>query len=180
VDNVPQTFYLPDGGVWTPRSTDKDEWIGNNVTLKWGLSKSSNNISAYLMKRFGPAPMVQLMHKMGVGSYIPEVPSICVGSAEVTVFEMVCAYNTFPSKGMYVSPIFVTKIEDNMGNVLSTSSNYRREAINPRIAWLMANLMQGVVNHGTAYRLRAKYKLTGEIAGKTGTTNNNSDGWFIG
>ena len=180
VDNVPQTFYLPDGSVWTPRSTDKDEWIGNNVTLKWGLSKSSNNISAYLMKRFGPARMVQLMHKMGVGSYIPEVPSICVGSAEVTVFEMVSAYNTFPSKGMYVSPIFVTKIEDNMGNVLSVSSNYRREAINPQIAWLMANLMQGVVDHGTAYRLRAKYKLTGEIAGKTGTTNNNSDGWFIG
>ena len=180
VANIPQTFYLPDGSVWTPRSTDKDEWIGNIVTLKWGLSKSSNNISAYLMKRFGPAPMVQLMHKMGVGSYIPEVPSICVGSAEVNVYEMVSAYNTFPSKGMYVEPLFVTKIEDSMGNVLTECTNGRHEAVNPRIAYLMANLMQGVVNHGTAYRLRAKYKLTGEIAGKTGTTNENSDGWFIG
>ncbi|MBP5397607.1 MAG: transglycosylase domain-containing protein [Bacteroidales bacterium] len=180
VDNVPQTFYLPDGSVWTPRSTDKDEWIGNNVTLKWGLSKSSNNISAYLMKRFGPAPMVQLMHKMGVGSFIPEVPSICVGSAEVNVYEMVSAYNTFPSKGMYIEPLFVLKIEDNMGNVLTRCTSGRREAINPQIAYLMANLMQGVVDHGTAYRLRARYKLGGDIAGKTGTTNDNSDGWFIG
>ena len=180
VANIPQTFYLYDGTVWTPRSTDRDDWIGNIVTLKWGLAKSSNNISAHLMKRFGPAPMVQLMHKMGVGSYIPAVPSICVGSAEVNVYEMVSAYNTFPSKGMYVEPMFVTKIEDNTGNVLTNFSNTRREAVSPKIAYLMANLMQGVVNHGTAIRLRAKYKLKGEIAGKTGTTNEHSDGWFIG
>ena len=179
VVNVPQTFMVGDT-TWTPKSTDKDEWIGQTVTLKWGLTKSSNNISAYLMKQYGPEAMVEMMRKMGVGSYLDAVNPLCVGSADISVYEMVSAYNTFPSKGVYVSPIFVTRIEDSMGNVLGEFNNKKKEAISDYTAFLMANLMQGVVNSGTGVRLRAKYGLKGEIAGKTGTTNDQSDGWFIG
>ena len=179
VVNVPQTFIVGDT-TWTPKSTDKDEWIGQTVTLKWGLTKSSNNISAYLMKQYGPHAMADMMRKMGVGSYLDETYSLCVGSADLNVYEMVAAYNTFPSKGVYVSPIFVTRIEDSMGNVLGEFNNPKREAVSEYTAFLMANLMQGVVNSGTGVRLRAKYGLKGEIAGKTGTTNDQSDGWFIG
>ena len=179
VVNVPQTFLVNDT-TWTPKSTDKDEWIGQTVTLKWGLTKSSNNISAYLMKQYGPHAMTDMMRKMGVGSYIDETYSLCVGSADISVYEMVAAYNTFPSKGVYVTPIFVTRIEDNMGNVIGEFNNTKREAIGEHTAYLMANLMQGVVNSGTGVRLRAKYGLKGEVAGKTGTTNDQSDGWFIG
>ena len=179
VVNVPQTFLVGDT-TWTPKSTDKDEWIGQTVTLKWGLTKSSNNISAYLMKQYGPEAMVEMMRKMGIGCYLGPVNPLCVGSADISVYEMVAAYNTFPSKGVYASPIFVTRIEDNLGNVLGEFTNRKKEAISDYTAYLMANLMQGVVNSGTGVRLRAKYGLKGEIAGKTGTTNDQSDGWFIG
>lgn len=179
VVNVPQTFIVGDQ-TWTPQSTDRDEWIGQTVTLKWGLTKSSNNISAYLMKQFGPHAMAEMMRKMGIGSYIEEVPSLCVGPADLTLYEMVSAYNTFPSQGVYVYPLFVTRIEDNMGNVLADFNIRKREAISEHTAYLMANLMQGVVQNGTAVRLKWKYGLKGEIAGKTGTTNDQSDGWFIG
>ena len=176
---IPQTFIIGDQ-TWTPRSTDKNEWIGKTVTLKWGLTHSSNNISAYLMKKFGPEAMVQMMRKMGVGSHFDVVPSLCVGSADVSVYEMVAAYNTFPSKGVYVEPVFVSKIEDNQGNILSEFNTRQHEAIGEETAYLMANLMQGVVNSGTGSRLRSVYALRGQIGGKTGTTNDNSDGWFIG
>ena len=179
VVNVPQTFLVQDT-TWTPKSTDKDEWIGQTVTLKWGLTKSSNNISAYLMKQYGPHAMAQMMRKMGIGCHIDETYSLCVGSADIAVYDMVAAYNTFPSRGVYVSPVFVTRIEDNDGNVLGEFTNQKREAVSDYTAYLMANLMQGVVNSGTGVRLRAKYGLKGEIAGKTGTTNDQSDGWFIG
>ena len=179
VVNVPQTFVVQDT-TWTPKSTDNDEWIGQTVTLKWGLTKSSNNISAYLMKQYGPEAMVEMMRKMGVGCFLDPVNSLCVGAADISVFDMVAAYNTFPSKGVYVEPIFVTRIEDSMGNALGEFNNSKKEAISEYTAFLMANLMQGVVNSGTGIRLRAKYGLKGEIAGKTGTTNDQSDGWFIG
>ena len=180
VANVPQTFIIAADKIWTPKSTDKDEYIGDMVTLKWGLAKSSNNISAYLMKQYGPEAMVEMMRKMGVGSYLDAVPPLCVGSANISLYEMVAAYNTFPSKGVYIRPMFVTRIEDNEGNVLAQFSTKKREAISDKTAYLMANLMQGVVNSGTGNALRSRFKLEGEIAGKTGTTNNNADGWFIG
>lgn len=176
---VPQTFIVGDN-TWTPRSTDKDEWIGRTVTLKWGLTHSSNNISAYLMKQFGPEAMVDMMRQMGISSHIDAVPAICVGSPDLSISEMVAAYNTFPSQGVYTAPLFVTRIEDNQGNLLSEFTHHSKEAISRETAYLMINLMQGVVNNGTAARLRSKYQLKGQIAGKTGTTNDNSDGWFIG
>ena len=179
VQNVPQTFIVGDD-VWTPKSTDKPEWIGKTVTLKWGLTKSSNNITAYLMKQFGPEAMVEMCRKMGITSRLDPVPALCLGPCDLTLYEMVGAYNTFPSRGVHVTPLFVTRIEDKYGNVLGTFNNIKQEAISEKTAYLMANLMQGVVNEGTAIRLKYKYGMTGEIAGKTGTANDQSDGWFIG
>ena len=181
VFNVPQTFIDEyTGDTWTPRSTDKDEWIGKEVTLKWGLTKSSNNISAYLMKQYGPHAMANLMREAGFKNHIDEVPALCVGSADFTVMEMVAGYCIFPSGGIYAEPLMVTRIEDNMGNVITNFSNRKRVAIDQQTAYLMVNLMQGVVNEGTAARLRGKYALKGPISGKTGTTNDHADGWFIG
>ena len=179
VVNVPQTFIVGDK-EWTPRSTDKDIWIGKTVTLKWGLTHSSNNISAYLMKQLGPEAMAHMMRTMGIQSHIDAVPSLCVGPADLSLYEMVASYNTFPSRGVYIAPQFVTRIEDNQGNVLAEFTNRKKEAISEQTAYLMENLMQGVINNGTGARLRAVYQLKGEIAGKTGTTNDNADGWFIG
>lgn len=180
VVNMSQTFVLPDGSTWTPRSTDKKEWIGQTVTLKWGLAHSSNNISAFLMKELGPSALVKMMRQMGVQSPLDAVYSLCVGSAEVPVFDMVASYNTFPSGGTYVTPIYVSRIVDNDGRVISEMNNQKRDAISEQTAYLMVNLMQGVINQGTGARLRSVYDLRGDIAGKTGTTNDNSDGWFIG
>lgn len=179
VVNVPYSFEVGDT-TWTPKSTDKDIWIGKTVTLKWGLTHSSNNISAYLMKQFGPSAMVEMCHKLGIKSHLDEVPSLCVGPCDISPFEMVSAFNSFPSRGVQIDPIFVTRIEDNRGNVLSNFAASKREAISEESAYLMVNLMQGVVNEGTAGRLRSVYKLAGQLAGKTGTTNDQSDGWFIG
>lgn len=176
---VPQTFIVGNN-TWTPRSTDKDIWIGETVTLKWGLTNSSNNISAYLMKQFGPHAMADMMRKMGITGYIEEVPSLCTGPSDLTVYEMVSAYNTFPSKGIYTTPLFVTRIEDSQGNLISEFTNRKREAISEKTAYIMAAMMQNVVNAGTAVRLRYKYGIKAQIAGKTGTTNNSADGWFIG
>lgn len=179
VVNVPYSFEVGDT-TWTPKSTDKDIWIGKTVTLKWGLTHSSNNISAYLMKQFGPSAMVEMCHKLGIKSHLDEVPSLCVGPCDISPFEMVSAFNSFPSRGVQIDPIFVTRIEDNRGNVLSNFAASKSEAISEESAYLMVNLMQGVVNEGTAGRLRSVYQLTGQLAGKTGTTNDQSDGWFIG
>lgn len=179
VVNVPQTFIVGDS-TWTPESTDKPEWIGKTVTLKWGLTKSSNNISAYLMKQFGPYAMADMAHRLGITSYLDPVVSLCLGPADLTLFEMVGAYNTFPSRGVNVDPTFVLRIEDKAGNVLGSFTGRKREAISEQTAFLMVNLMQGVVNEGTAARLRYKYVPEGPIAGKTGTTNDQADGWFIG
>ncbi|MDD3273463.1 MAG: transglycosylase domain-containing protein [Bacteroidales bacterium] len=179
VVNVPQTFIVGDT-TWTPESTDKPEWIGKHVTLKWGLTRSSNNISAYLMKQFGPFAMVDMAHRLGIKTHLDPVVSLCLGPADITLYEMVGAYNTFPSRGVHVEPTFVLRIEDKAGNVLGNFTGRKREAISESTAYLMVNLMQGVVNEGTAGRLRYKYIPNGPIAGKTGTTNDQSDGWFIG
>ncbi len=180
VVNLPQTFVLYDGSTWTPRTTDREEWIGQTVTLRWGLSRSSNNISAYLMKEFGPAALASMMHQMGISTHLEEVYSLCVGPAEVRVFDMVAAFNVFPSQGTYVTPQYVTRITDSEGIELGRYTTRKREAISEQTAYLMVDLMKAVINEGTGSRLRSVYGLRGEIAGKTGTTNDNSDGWFIG
>lgn len=180
VVNQSQTFVLFDGSTWTPRSTDREEWLGKTVTLRWGLAHSSNNISAFLMKELGPEAMARMMRQMGIRSHIDEVYSLCVGPVDVSVFDMVAAYNTFPSHGTYITPQYVTRITDADGVEIGSFTTKKREAISEQTAYLMVNLMSGVINEGTGSRLRSVYGLSGEIAGKTGTTNDNSDGWFIG
>lgn len=180
VVNVPQSFVVSGGDVWTPKSTDKEAWIGKTVTLKWGLQMSSNNISAYLMKQFDPQAVVTMAHNMGIKCYLDPVNSLCVGSADIPVYQMVSAFNTFPGKGVYADPLYVLRIEDKNGNVITRFNSRRHEAISEKTAYLMTSMLQNVVDRGTAARIRSVYTREGQIAGKTGTTNDQSDGWFIG
>ncbi|MBA3901067.1 MAG: penicillin-binding protein, partial [Bacteroidetes bacterium] len=178
VPNVPVSFELPEGGVWTPKNSDGK--YGGMLSLKEGLSTSTNTITAYIMKQFGPEAVVNLVKKMGITSHLDAVPSLCLGTADISVFEMVGANSTFANKGVWTEPIFITRIEDKNGNVLKDFIPRQTEAMSEESAYLTLKLMQGVVESGTGTRLRWRFKLTPPIAGKTGTTQNNSDGWFIG
>jgi penicillin-binding protein 1A len=182
VPNVPQTFYdIEHDSTWTPRSGGS-AYLGKQVTLKWGLSNSINNISAWLVKRFPPQVIVDdVIKKLGVKSPIAAVPSIIFGTSEVTLYEMVGAYSTYVNKGVYIEPIFVTRIEDKNGNLLSTFQPRQSEAISEKTAYLMVDLLKGVVNAGTATRrIRQVYEIEAQMGGKTGTTQNHSDGWYVG
>lgn len=179
VPNVPQSFVVGDT-TWTPKNSGKTQYDGKMVTLKWGLANSVNNISAWIMKQFTPQAAVDMIHQLGIQSEVDPVPSIVLGTFDFSLYEMVAAYGTFANKGVHVEPIFVNRIEDRNGNVLSTFSTVKTEAISDQTAYLMINLLEGVINKGTGRRIRFRYNLPGNIAGKTGTTQNNSDGWFMG
>ena len=184
VPYVSQQFQMPDGTIWEPRDSDVDEEKdGELVTLKWGLANSKNRISAWVMKQFNPPAVVEIMKRLGVYSPIDPVPSMFLGTSDITLYEMVGAFTTYANLGVYTKPYFVTRIEDKHGNVIATFLPDQQEAIDERTAYLMLNLMQSVVNEGTGIRLRyrqdyGQFKMP--IAGKTGTTQNHSDGWFIG
>ncbi len=177
---------MPDGTIWEPKDSEEDDAMdGQMVTLKWGLANSKNKISAWVMKQFSPQAVVEVMKRLGVYSYIDPVPSMFLGTSDVTLYEMVGAFNTYANLGVYVKPYFVTRIEDKHGNVIATFQPQKHEAIDPQTAYLMLNLLEGVINEGTGIRLRnrpayGQFKNTMQIAGKTGTTQNHSDGWFIG
>ncbi len=179
VPNISYSIQLPDGKFWEPKDAGKNKF-GEEVTLRWALAHSNNRISAYLMKRFGPEATIQMARRMGVTSDIPAVPSICLGVCDISLYEMVGAMSTFANKGVYVKPIFITKIEDKNGNVIETFKAEQHEAMDEVTAYKMIELMKGVVYEGTGVRLRYKYGLRNPIAGKTGTTQNQSDGWFMG
>lgn len=179
VPNLPVRFDLPSGDVWIPKNASKYK-DGQMVTLKEALANSLNYVSAYLMKRYGPSAIVQLVRKLGMTSEIPEVPAISLGACELTLYEMVGAINTFNNKGIYVKPISITKICNSKGNILAQFATEQNEAMSEVSAYKTVRLMQGVVEHGTGVRLIYRYKLDMPMAGKTGTTDNNSDGWFMG
>ena len=179
IPNISYSVELDDGTFWTPRNAGTKH-IGEEVTLKWALANSNNWISAYLISRFSPQSVIQLARKMGVTSEIPAVPSIALGTPDISLYEMVGAMNTFPSQGVYVEPVFVTKIEDKHGNVIERFVPKKTEAMDDVTAYKMIKLMEGVVESGTGVRLRYKYGFKNPIAGKTGTTQNQSDGWFMG
>lgn len=177
--NVQQT-YMVAGKPWTPRNASHKR-AGEMVTLKWGLAQSSNWISAYLMSKLSPQQFVQLLHDYGINN--PDIHpsmSLCLGPCEMTVAEMVSAYTTFANHGIRTAPMFVSRIEDNEGNVITNFQPRMNEVISEESANKMLVLLKGVVDGGTAGRLRYKYNFTGEIGGKTGTTNRNSDAWFMG
>ena len=178
VPNIPQTFILPTGEPWSARGGTKRQ--GEMVTLRWGLANSETNISAWVLKQFTPEAVAQMAHKMGITSFIDPVPSVFLGTAEITVKEMVAAYSIFANKGVYNSPLPVYRIEDKYGNVLQEFRPESREVITENTAYLMCNLLEGVVTGGTGVRLRYKYKLMNPMGGKTGTTQKHADGWFMG
>ncbi len=179
IPNLPVTIEQPNLPPWTPKNSN-DYKQGQMVTLSEALANSLNYISAYLMKRYGPAAVIHLVRKLGMTSEIPEVPAICLGACELSLYEMVGAINTFNNKGVYVKPYFITRICNSKGNVLATFTTEQNEAMDEISAYKTVRLMEGVVQSGTAVRLRYRYKLDMAIAGKTGTTDNNSDGWFMG
>ena len=177
--NVQQT-YTVGNQTWTPRNANRKRY-GEMVTLKWGLAQSNNWISAYLMSKLNPQQFVTKLHEFGIDN--PEiVPSmaLCLGPCEVSVAEMVSAYTTFVNKGIRSAPMFVSRIEDNEGNVITDFQPRMNEVINAESADRMLVLLKGVVDGGTAGRLRYRYNFTGEIGAKTGTTNRNADAWFMG
>ncbi len=184
VPYVSQQFQEPDGSIYEPKDSDVDEEMdGKLVTLKWGLANSKNRISAWVLKQFNPQAVVELMKRLGVYSPIDPVSSMFLGVSDVSLYEMVGAFNTYANLGVYTKPYFVTRIEDRHGNVIASFQPEKHEAIDEQTAYLMLNLLQGVINEGTGIRLRFRDnygRFTMPIAGKTGTTQNHSDGWFIG
>jgi len=186
--NEPITFENVDGrgSKFTPRNGSNAR-RGEMVPLRWGLQASNNWIMARVMALFSgeidpvfPKDLTKLMRKFGISGYIPEVVSLCLGPNEVSVNEMVSAYTTFVNGGVRHTPVFVTHITDNKGNVIATFSTTTHEVISEETSYKMVDMMQGVINGGTASRIRYRYGITSPAAGKTGTTNDNADGWFIG
>jgi len=182
VENVPRSFDIPGDSVpWIPRSSGPKEYHGKMVTLKWGLAQSENYISAWVMSVFRPSAVVDLMKKMGIRSFIDPVPSIFLGTSDIKLEEMVGAYGTYANKGVYARPMYVTRIEDKNGYTISKFTTKIEEVLSEEQAYLMLDLLQAVVQHGTAIRLRLNpYNLLNQIGGKTGTTQNHSNGWFMG
>ena len=178
--NVAQTYYTEDGKAWTPRNGSRKRY-GEMVTLSWGLAQSNNWISAWLMNQLSPAALVRLIHNFGVQNReIYPALSLCLGTCDISVAEMVGAYTAFSCKGVRRCPLFVTRIEDNDGNVLADFSTRMFDTISEEAAYKMVSMMRGVIDGGTGSRMRFRYGIKAQMAGKTGTTNDNSDGWFIG
>lgn len=169
------------GKEWCPDNAGGDEKYENKmITLKLALAMSINYVSAELIKRFGPNAVVNLARRMGITSPLDAVPAICLGTPDISVYEMVGANATYANKGTYVQPTFITRIEDKNGKVLEEFVPNTDEVFSEEKAYVMIQLMRGVCDYGTGTRLRFKHNLRNQIAGKTGTTQNNSDGWFIG
>tara|TARA_B100000795_G_scaffold119601_1_gene88986 strand:+ start:3666 stop:5909 length:2244 start_codon:yes stop_codon:yes gene_type:complete len=175
---------------WVPKNSGGEDLEGLTLTLKYGLANSINTITAYIMKQFGPHAVVDLARKIGIQSKILAVPSLCLGTFDLSVYEMVGAYSTFANKGVWVEPIFISRIEDKNGVIIEDFTPKSVEAMSEKTADIMVRLLQGVVDGvysptakkrtGTGIRLRYKYGFKNEIGGKTGTTQNQSDGWFMG
>ena len=177
--HVEQTLIDENGTPWTPRNAN-DKRYGEMVTLKWGLANSDNWISAYLMGKLNPYDLVRLIHSFGVlNKAIDPVVSLCLGPCEISVGEMVSAYTAFANKGIRVAPLFVTRIEDSDGNVISTFAPQMEEVISASSTYKMLVMLRAVINEGTGGRVH-RYGITADMGGKTGTTNDNSDAWFMG
>lgn len=179
IPNIPYNIQLEDGKFWSPRNSG-GKHVNEEVTLKWALAQSNNWISAYLMNRFGPQAVISMARRMGVESAIDPVPAICLGVCDLKLIEMVGAMSTFANQGVYIKPLFITKIEDKNGNVIERFTADESEAMSEVTAYKMVELMKGVVQSGTGVRLRYMYNLNYPIAGKTGTTQKQSDGYFMG
>lgn len=181
VANVQRTYYVA-GQPWTPRNSSHARY-GEMVTLKWGLSQSNNWVTAGLMNQVDPTGQKLKRYLGAFGVMNPSIHasmSLCLGTCDITVAEMASAYTAFANKGIRCAPIFVTRIEDGDGNIVAEFTPRMNEVITEESSLAMIDMMRAVIDQGTGRRLRYKHMLTGPIAGKTGTTNNNSDAWFVG
>jgi len=180
VQNISYTLLDANGKEWTPKDAHAEQ-VGDWVDLTWGLKKSSNWITAYLMSLFTPEQLAKLMHSFGIKGQIDAVVSMCLGTCDVSVEEMVDAYTAFVNKGIRTEPLYVTRIEDCNGNVIATFTPKTYEVISEITSYKMIYMLQKVVTEGTGMRLRGnQYKLYMPMGGKTGTSQNHSDGWFVG
>jgi len=180
VPNRPVTIATETGDAWQPKEAGKVVYDDKPRQLQWGLANSRNNYSAWIMKQAGnPSAVADYIHKMGIHSYIDPVYALCLGTPDFSLFELVGAYGTFANRGVFIEPIFVTRIEDRHGNVLATFTPASHDAIGEQTAYTMLGMLKNVLN-GTAGRLRWIYNFKGEMGGKTGTSQNNSDAWFVG
>ncbi|MCQ2111282.1 MAG: transglycosylase domain-containing protein [Bacteroidaceae bacterium] len=176
--NETQTILTEGGQIWRPKDDGK-EMIGQLVSIKWGLSRSNNNITAYLMSKLSPYEFKNILHEYGLRNQaIEPVPSLCLGTCDVSVAEMVSAYTAFPNKGIRTQPLYVTRIEDADGNTLSTFTAHSNEVISAESSYKMIDMMRAVINEGTGMRVHNYTRV--DCGGKTGTTDNHSDAWFIG
>ena len=180
VANVRTCIETPGQPAWCPDNSDGNKGTGKMVTLRYALAGSINYVTAWVMKQYGPEAVVNLVRRLGVTAPIEVVPSIALGTPDISVFEMVGANAAFANKGTYIQPTFITRIEDKNGKVLEEFFPTSDEVLSEQHAYAMIQLMRGVVDGGTGTRLRSRYNLRNEIAGKTGTTQNNADGWFMG
>jgi penicillin-binding protein 1A len=179
VDNVPVTIDVPGQDPWTPRQSSYDLQAGM-ITLRTALAYSQNYVTAYIMKQVGPVPVMNLIKKMGITSPVPPYPSICLGTFDASIYDMTGAYSVFANHGVWTEPTFILRIEDKKGNVLYTHKPRVTQAMNEQTAYVMTYMMKGVIENGTGSRLVYRYGIKNPVAGKTGTPQNNSDGWFIG
>ena len=177
VANEPVSIDAGDGTFWTPKAYNP---IPGNLTLKKALANSQNYVTAYMMKQVGQTAVATLTKNMGITSDVPAVPSICLGSFDASVYDMVGAYSVFVNHGVWTEPIYLLRIEDKNGNVIYERRPKVKVVLDEQTAYVMTDMLQAVVKEGTGVRLGWKYKLTNPIGGKTGTTQNNSDGWFMG
>ena len=176
--NSQPILYDANGRPWTPRDGGKER-IGEMVTLQWGLMNSNNWISARVMSKLSPEAFVRMLHSMGIRNHLEPVLSLCLGVCELSVEEMVTAYSAFPGHGQRVTPLYVQSICDNNGVEVARFTPRRKEVFSYDAYLKMLPILRDVIDQGTGYRIRYRYQIEAPMGGKTGTTNNNSDGWFM-
>lgn len=177
--HVEQTLLDENGNPWTPKNSSKEN-VGEMVSIQWGLQKSSNWVSAYLMKRLSPYAFVRLLHSFGLQDEMDPVVSICLGTPDASVGEMVTGYSVFANRGLRVDPLYVTRIEDSYGNTVANFTPKMSDVLTEDASYKMIHLLRNVINAGTGSRVRFRYGIQADMGGKTGTTQNHSDGWFMG
>ncbi len=179
--NLQTIIETENGEPWSPKEAGRVEYDGLYHPLRWGLALSRNNYSAWVMKQAGnPVAVADFIHNLGIHSYIDPVWALCLGTPDVTLSEMVATYSIYANRGVHTEPLFVTRIEDRHGNILSTFTPTTADAISEQTAYTMLGMLQYVVSSGTAGRLKWAYDITAPIGGKTGTTQHNADAWFMG
>jgi penicillin-binding protein 1A len=181
MQDVSPTFNIP-GGTWTPPNAEGDRGTGEWMNLRQALALSKNSITAQLLQKVGPETVVDFAHRVGIKSHLDAVPSLCLGVSDVSLFELVGAYSTFVNLGIHTEPFYISRIEDKNGNVIENFVPKIRQAINEQTAFKMLYMLMGGVEEagGTSVALPYDLKKDNEIGGKTGTTNNASDGWYMG